>query len=60
VWAGYGDHLDVLGHYRDSTPASPELENPKLAHHDWMTSGSAFGDAQFAALMDTIARGMMQ
>ena len=22
VWAGYGDHLDVLGHYRDATPES--------------------------------------
>jgi triacylglycerol lipase len=55
VWAGYGDHLDVLGHYRDSTPET----DPKLAHHDWMTSGSSFGDEQFAALMDTIAHGML-
>ena len=55
VWAGLGDHLDVLGHYRDDTP---ELE-VELRHHDWLTSGSAFDDAHFDALMDAIANGML-
>jgi triacylglycerol lipase len=55
VWAGWGDHLDVLGHYRDR---SPETE-ATLRHHDWMTSGSSFDDLHFGQLMDTIASGML-
>ena len=55
AWAGYGDHLDVLGHYRDVTPEP----DPKLQHHDWLTSGSKFDDAQFSALMDAIASGIL-
>ncbi|MEO6598750.1 MAG: hypothetical protein ABIQ16_02690 [Polyangiaceae bacterium] len=55
VWAGLGDHLDVLGHYRDDTPEP----RPELRHHDWLTSGSQFNDASFESLMDAIATGMM-
>lgn len=55
VWAGLGDHLDVLGHYRDDTPE----QQPQLRHHDWLASGSQFDDARFASLMDAIARGML-
>jgi triacylglycerol lipase len=55
VWAGLGDHLDVLGHYRDDTPE----ERVELRHHDWLTSGSRFNDASFEALMDAIVTGMM-
>ena len=55
VWAGLGDHLDVLGHYHDETP-EVQIE---LRHHDWLTSGSAFDDAHFEALMDAIANGML-
>lgn len=56
VWCGLADHLDVLGHYRDD---SEELE-PSLRHHDWLTSGSSFDDAHFAALMNAIAEGMLR
>ena len=56
VWAGLGDHLDVLGHYRDDTPE----EKPELRHHDWLTSGSRFNDASFESLMDAVASGMMK
>ena len=56
VWAGLGDHLDVLGHYHDVTPE----ERVELRHHDWLTSGSRFDDASFEALMDAIANGMLQ
>ncbi len=56
VWAGLGDHLDVLGHYHDITPES-QIE---LRHHDWLTSGSHFDDASFDALMDAVANGMLK
>jgi len=55
VWAGLGDHLDVLGHYHDETPE----ERLALRHHDWLTSGSHFNDASFATLMDRVANGML-
>jgi len=55
VWSGFGDHLDVLGHYRAATPER-QIE---LRHHDWLTSGSQFNDASFESLMDAIATGML-
>ena len=57
IWAGLGDHLDVLGHYwerRDRDEVAPELR-----HHDWLASGSDFDDAAFATLMDAVATGML-
>jgi hypothetical protein len=56
VWAGLGDHLDVLGHFLDDRPEEPIASR----HHDWLTSGSAFGRPQFAALMDAVATGMLK
>lgn len=57
VWAGLGDHLDVIGHYRDDRdPASVPAE---LRHRDWLTSSSNFGAAEFAALLDAVAAGML-
>ena len=56
AWAGFGDHLDVLGHYRDLTPET-RIER---RHHDWLTSGSQFDDASFEALMDAVAAGMLK
>ena len=55
LFARFGGHLDVLGHYHDETPEK-RLE---LRHHDWLTSGSLFDDAHFEALMDAIAQGML-
>ncbi|MBA3540325.1 MAG: hypothetical protein H0T79_11985 [Deltaproteobacteria bacterium] len=57
IWAGLGDHLDVLGHYRDDSTL--QEADPELRHRDWLTSGSAFRDGQFATLMDAIAKGML-
>ena len=54
VWAGLGDHLDVLGHYHGD-----ERKPAALRHHDWLTSGSSFDRTHFDALMDAIARGML-
>jgi|CZKU01.1.fsa_nt_gi hypothetical protein len=62
VWAGYGDHLDVLGHFRDSSPvkerAMAELEGDP-PHVDWLYSRSDFGRPQFASLMDAIVEGII-
>ena len=55
VWTGLGDHLDVLGHYRDDREDEPR----ETRHHDWLTSGSEFSHAQFAGLMDAVATGML-
>jgi triacylglycerol lipase len=56
VWTGFADHLDVLGHYHDTQPDEP----PDQRHVDWLTSGSSFDDAQFEALMDAIANGILK
>jgi hypothetical protein len=55
VWAGLGDHLDVLGHYRGARDDGPS----EGRHHDWLTSGSEFSDRQFGTLMDAVASGML-
>lgn len=55
VWAGPGDHLDVLGHFRDDRDDVPA----PLRHSDWLTSGSAFTQAQFSTLIDAIVAGML-
>jgi hypothetical protein len=60
VWAGHGDHLDVLGHFHGPDPGflGPRTnENPP--HVDWLMSGSDFDTARFASLMDAIANGML-
>lgn len=57
VWAGTADHLDVLGHFADAR--SPDGVPPDLLHRDWLTSGSHFGAAEFAGLLDAIVRGML-
>ena len=56
AWAGFGDHLDVLGHYRDDRPE----KHATLRHHDWLTSGSSFDSKNFNALMDSVAKGMLK
>jgi hypothetical protein len=50
VWAGYADHLDVIGHFRDNVPESE--------HNDWLTSGASFDRASFEALTKALAVGM--
>ncbi len=48
IWAGEGDHLDVLGHFHDDKEPSD--------HVDWMTSGAHFTRERFSAAMDAIAK----
>jgi hypothetical protein len=48
VWAGQGDHLDVVGHFAGDG-----------GHVDWMSSGAKFNQQRFGALLDAIARGIL-
>jgi triacylglycerol lipase len=50
VWAGQGDHLDVLGHF----------DAPRSGHVDWLTSGSNFDQRRFDAMVDAVANGMLR
>ncbi len=49
VWAGMGDHLDVVGHF----------EGPP-DHRDWLCSGSEFSTTRFDEMMDRVVEGMIQ
>jgi triacylglycerol lipase len=63
VWTGHGDHLDVIGHFRDALPASARaatVPSDAPPHLDWLYSGSEFGRSQFASLMDAIAEGLIR
>jgi hypothetical protein len=60
VWAGYGDHLDVLGHFRDDKRASPGRKGDDGPPHvDWLYSASGFGRARFESLVDAIVSGIV-
>ena len=50
VWAGFADHLDVLGHFHGGTGAP--------LHNDWLSSGSSFDVMGFEALTRALAAGM--
>ena len=45
--AARGDHLDVIGHFGDTTRTPP--------HFDWLVTGSGFDRARFEALWDAVA-----
>jgi hypothetical protein len=47
LWAGEGDHLDVIGHFRD--------DHVLGEHVDWLTSGSCFSRSKFHAVLDALA-----
>lgn len=51
LWAGPGDHLDVVGHFRDD-------ERPAV-HADWMTTGAGMRRKDFAAMIDGLAARML-
>ena len=48
LWAGKGDHLDVVGHFDDDLRPT--------RHFDWLSSGARFGRVSFGAAMDSITR----
>jgi triacylglycerol lipase len=51
VWAGQGDHLDVVGHFAG---AGDDTE-----HVDWLSSGAKFDRKRFDTMMDAIVGGML-
>ena len=60
VWVGYGDHLDVLGHFRDDRRASTSAgDDGGPPHVDWLFSASGFDWARFGSLVDAIAPGLV-
>ena len=60
VWAGYADHLDVLGHFAgDALPAALKIDDGEPAHVDWLCSGSTFNRERFASLVTAIAGGLL-
>lgn len=44
LWAGMGDHLDVVGHFRSADGT----------HNDWLASGAGFTAARFAEMTNAI------
>jgi hypothetical protein len=52
AWAGYADHLDVLGHFDGGREQTGD------AHVDWLASGAKFDTRGFEAMLDAIVAGM--
>jgi hypothetical protein len=61
VWAGYGDHLDVLGHFNpESQPGVPAIPATRApAHVDWLRSGSGFNEVKFETMIAAIGDGIV-
>jgi triacylglycerol lipase len=60
VWAGYADHLDVLGHFAGNGPrGAGGIDDVGPAHVDWLCSGSTFDRERFASLVTAITRGLL-
>ncbi len=51
VWAGLGDHLDVIGHFRGKRDG---------LHRDWLSSGARFNEERFTRMLDAIVAGMLE
>jgi hypothetical protein len=51
IWAGQGDHLDVVGHFAGARKDDD--------HVDWLSSGARFDRPRFDSLLDAIATGIL-
>jgi hypothetical protein len=54
VFAGYGDHLDVLGHYGGQESRRAAAADGPAKHVDWLCSGSHFDDRRFDTMVAAI------
>ncbi len=52
VWAGQGDHLDVVGHFAGAR------RNDE--HVDWMSSGAKFDVLRFDSLLDAVTQAVLE
>lgn len=52
VWAGKGDHLDVVGHF-----AAHESDSAR--HVDWLCSRAGFTRGRFDTMLDRVVEGML-
>ena len=66
AWAGYADHLDVLGHYGGGTAAVAVTPAPitggapaVVLHRDWLHSGAGMTDATFLLMIEALVAGML-
>jgi pimeloyl-ACP methyl ester carboxylesterase len=63
VWVGYGDHLDVLGHFHPEGSSHPERPMPaglpSAGHVDWLRSGSGFNEPKFETMIAAIGDGVV-
>lgn len=66
AWAGYADHLDVLGHYGGGkaavavTPAPTSQGDPAVVlHRDWLHSGAGMNDETFLTMIEALVAGML-
>jgi triacylglycerol lipase len=58
VWAGYADHLDVLGHFDGGNQRAKPAPEGEPAHVDWLHSGADFDRERFEKMTQAIAEGM--
>ena len=60
VWAGYADHLDVLGHFDGGKGDGRQGggRGSGQPHVDWLHSGSNFDRDRFDAMTNAVAEGM--
>jgi triacylglycerol lipase len=59
IWAGYADHLDVLGHFAGTTHGGAPADAAGPPHVDWLCSGSTFDRERFASLTTAVANGLI-
>jgi len=52
VWAGLGDHLDMVGHFGERRPSVER-------HTDWLCSQADFDRTRFDSLLDAITTGIL-
>ncbi|MBK6691362.1 MAG: hypothetical protein IPG50_04060 [Myxococcales bacterium] len=58
AWAGHGDHLDVLGHFRGGKKGGARGDAAAVPHRDWLCSGAGFNRERFDAMVEAVTARM--